>query len=120
MTKCNYMTFDNINNAIGNLDNKKRNILLLCLIAVTITILTPLLSMAVSAPAVTDFGYKIYDLVVIKGIQGPIGFVGGIIAIVVGAVTLLQQKLLWAISGIVSGGVLLGANDIVKSFGATF
>lgn len=39
---------------------------------------------AFTAPAAGDLGYDIYDIVVNKGVKGPMGFVGGVAAFLFG------------------------------------
>ena len=75
---------------------------------------------AFTAPAATDFAYTIYDIGVNKILKGPIGFVGGVAAMVLGAMMAIQQKIPMAIPCILGGAVLLGADTLVTSLGMTF
>ncbi len=73
---------------------------------------------AITAPAAGSFAYDVYDIAVTKMLQGPIGFVGGASAMVVGAVMAIQGKLMTAVPAIVGGALLLKADTLVTSLGA--
>jgi len=73
---------------------------------------------AITVPATTDFAYDVYDIIVVKILQGPVGFVGGLAAIVVGAAQLTKSWML-AILGILSGTIIIKADSIVSSLGMT-
>lgn len=73
---------------------------------------------AVTAPTdPNSFGYIFYDYVVLKGLQGAIGFVAGLCIVVWGASMLPAGKYIPALITIVSGGVILAADTIVTGFG---
>jgi hypothetical protein len=75
---------------------------------------------AVSAPASTTvFAYDVYQIGVEGVLKGPIGFVGGVAAIVFGAVTAIRGAILQALPALLGGGVLLKADAIVNTLGAT-
>ena len=73
---------------------------------------------AVVAPAAGSFAYDVYDIAVTKMLQGPIGFVGGVAAMIIGAVFAIQGKLMTAVPSIVGGAMLLKADTLVTSLGA--
>lgn len=73
---------------------------------------------AIVAPAAGSFAYDVYDIAVTKMLQGPIGFVGGAAAMVIGAVFAIQGKLMTAVPSIVGGAILLKADTLVTSLGA--
>lgn len=75
---------------------------------------------AITAPAAGDFAYDIYDVAVNKVLLGPIGVVGGVAAVVMGAAAAIQQRIMLAIPSVLGGVMLLKANDIVTSLGMTF
>jgi hypothetical protein len=75
------------------------------------------LVMAITAPAAGSFAYDIYDIAVDRILKGPIGFVGGMIAMVVGAISAIQARILLAIPAILGGALLLKADSIVTSLG---
>ena len=77
----------------------------------------PLLSMAGVVPAVGDLGYDFYDTVVNNGVKGPIGFVGGSLAIVYGVSQLFRSWML-GVMGLVAGTAALKADTITTSLGA--
>jgi len=74
---------------------------------------------AITAPAASSFAYDIYDVAVTKMLQGPVGFVGGVAAMVVGALMAIQQKFMGAIPAICGGALLLKADALVTSLGIT-
>ncbi len=73
---------------------------------------------AITAPTDPNaFGYLFYDYVVLRGLQGSIGFVAGLCIVIFGATLLPQGKYIPALITIVSGGLILGADSIVTGFG---
>ncbi len=72
---------------------------------------------AITAPA-DGFAYDIYDIAVNRILKGPIGFVAGAAAIVIGAVAAIQQKVMGAVPAILGGAALLKADAITASLGA--
>jgi hypothetical protein len=75
---------------------------------------------AVTAPASTTvFAYDVYQIGVNGVLKGPIGFVGGVAAIVFGAVTAIRGAILQALPALLGGGVLLKADSIVTTLGAS-
>ena len=74
---------------------------------------------AFSTPGTADFAYDLYDIAVNDIFQGPIGFVGGVVCIIMGAIAAIQAKLMLAIPAILGGAALLKAKSIVTSMGAT-
>ncbi len=81
-----------------------------------VVVLFPSLSAAISVPAAGSFAYDIYDVVVVQVLQGPIGFVGGLATIVIGAAQLTKSWVM-AILGIIAGTVIIKADDITTSLG---
>ncbi|MFZ2632617.1 MAG: hypothetical protein WA081_11280 [Desulfosalsimonadaceae bacterium] len=75
---------------------------------------------AFTAPAAGSFAYTVYDVAVAKILQGAIGFVGGVGAMVMGAVLAIQQKVMAAIPAILGGAILLNADTLVTTLGLTF
>ena len=91
-------------------------------IAVAVTMVTMYTGMvhAVTAPASTTvFAYDVYQMGIEGVLKGPIGFVGGVSAIVFGAVTAIRGAILQALPALLGGGVLLKADSIVTKLGAT-
>ena len=76
------------------------------------------MAFAIVAPAAGTFAYDVYDVAVVKMLQGPIGFVGGVAAMIIGAVLAIQGKIMGAIPAICGGAVLLKADALVTSLGA--
>ncbi|MCP4214235.1 MAG: hypothetical protein GY765_06240 [bacterium] len=72
---------------------------------------------AIDAPADGDFGYTIYDIAVNNILNGPIGVVGGIACIVIAAIFCVKNQIMLAVPAFVGAGVLLGADDMVTTFG---
>jgi len=75
---------------------------------------------AITAPTSGSFAYDVYDIAVNKMLDGPIGFVGGMMAMVIGAVAAIQQRIMAAVPCILGGAMLLKADDLITSLGAIF
>ncbi len=71
---------------------------------------------AFTAPVVGDLGYDIYDIVVNKGVKGPLGFVGGVAAFLFG-VSRLFSNIMIGIPTIVAAVCLIKADSILQTFG---
>ena len=66
----------------------------------------------------SSLGYTVYDIVVTKILNGPIGVVAGVAFIVLGALQAARNNLVGAVPAIIAGGVLIKAEDIVEGLGA--
>jgi len=75
---------------------------------------------AITAPAAGSFAYDVYDIAVNEMVKGPIGYIGGLGAMVWGAFSAIQQKLGMAACSILGGGALIKADTITQSLGLTF
>lgn len=75
---------------------------------------------AITAPAQGSFAYDVYDIAVGKMLGGPIGFVGGVMAMAIGAVMAIQQRIMAAVPAVIGGAMLLKADSIIESLGAVF
>ncbi|NKE70157.1 hypothetical protein [Candidatus Manganitrophus noduliformans] len=75
-------------------------------------------AMAITAPAAGSFAYDVYDIGVNQMLKGPIGFVAGVVAIIMGAAAAIMGEVMYAIPAILGGGVLLKADALVTSLGA--
>ncbi|MGC9100087.1 MAG: hypothetical protein ACP5HC_02315 [Caldisericum sp.] len=73
---------------------------------------------AFDAPS-QGFAYDIYKIAVEDILKGPVGFVGGVAAMVLGAISLIAGRYLTAIPAVLGGAVLLKADSIVSSLGFT-
>jgi hypothetical protein len=71
---------------------------------------------AFTAPAAGDLGYDIYDIVVNKGVKGPMGFVGGVAAFLFG-VSRLFSNVMIGIPTIVAAVCLIKSDAILQTFG---
>lgn len=71
---------------------------------------------AFTAPASGDLGYDIYDIVVNKGVKGPLGFVGGVAAFLFG-VSRLFSNVMVGIPTIVAAVCLIKSDTILQTFG---
>ena len=71
---------------------------------------------AFTAPTAGDLGYDIYDIVVNKGVKGPLGFVGGVAAFLFG-VSRLFSNVMIGIPTIVAAVCLIKADTILQTFG---
>jgi len=90
------------------------------LLAFGVLVLTASQAGAFTAPAAGSFAYTVYDVAVERILQGAIGFVAGVGAMVMGAVLAIQQKVLAAIPAILGGAILLNADTMVTTLGMTF
>ena len=72
---------------------------------------------AIMAPAAGTFAYDIYDIAVNSILKGPIGFVGGVGAIVFGAIEAMRGRILEAVPAILGGAALIKADAIVMTLG---
>lgn len=104
-----------INTVSQGLKDNRLEIIYLC--AIGILLGSADVVHAVTAPVSGSFAYDIYDIGVNKILGGPIGFVGGVGAIVVGAVSAVQQKVFAAVPAILGGAGMLNADSIVESLG---
>lgn len=68
-------------------------------------------------PTEGDLGYPLYDIAVNDILKGPVGFVGGLGAIIFSATQLATN---WkpALFGIVGGTVAMNADTVVSTMGA--
>ena len=71
---------------------------------------------AFTAPVAGDLGYDIYDIVVNKGVKGPMGFVGGVAAFLFG-VSRLFSNVMIGIPTIVAAVCLIKSDAILQTFG---
>lgn len=71
---------------------------------------------AFTAPAAGDLGYDIYDIVVNRGVKGPLGFVGGVAAFLFG-VSRLFSNVMIGIPTIVAAVCLIRSDTILQTFG---
>jgi hypothetical protein len=92
--------------------------LMLCMVISLFVLMLQTIAFAIVAPATGTFAYDVYDVAVVKMLQGPIGFVGGVAAMIIGAVLAIQGKIMGAIPAICGGAVLLKADALVTSLGA--
>jgi len=109
------------NNLLAKLEAPKNSRCIgLGLLAVGALVLTASQVSAFTAPAAGSFAYTVYDVAVARILQGAIGFVAGVGAMVMGAVLAIQQKVLAAIPAILGGAILLNADTLVTTLGMTF
>ena len=92
----------------------------LAMMAFGAVILGAKIASAFVAPAAGTFAYTVYDVAVNQMLNGAIGFVGGVAAMAMGAVMAIQQKIMLAIPCILGGAVLLNAETLITTLGATF
>lgn len=74
-------------------------------------------ALAITAPSAGSFAYDIYDIGVNSILKGPIGFIGGVGAIVFGAIEAIRGRILEAVPAILGGAALLKADSIVQTLG---
>jgi hypothetical protein len=81
---------------------------------------SPDLSFAISEPTVGTFAYDLYDIAVNKILKGPVGYVGGMAAMVMGAIALITGRVLPAIPAVLGGAALLKADTLIQGIGLLF
>ncbi len=74
-------------------------------------------ALAITAPSAGSFAYDVYDIGVNSILKGPIGFIGGVGAIVFGAIEAIRGRILEAVPAILGGAALLKADSIVQTLG---
>jgi hypothetical protein len=94
----------------------QRRLMLMALLLV-VFLLASSMATAFTAPATGDFGYDVYDIVVNQILNGPIGFIGGVALIVLGA-TQIMKNWMMTILCIIAGTVLIRAEALVVTLGA--
>ncbi len=74
-------------------------------------------ALAVTSPS-GGFAQDVYDIFVTRMLKGPIGFVGGCIAVILGAILVIQHKIIHGAGAVIGGAIILKADAIVESLGA--
>lgn len=82
--------------------------------------LVPVAAQAISAPSSGSFAYDVYDIAINKILKGPIGFVCGGAAIVLGAVNAIGGRVMSAVPCVLGGAAILKADAITESLGLLF
>lgn len=75
---------------------------------------------AITAPAAGSFAHDIYKVAVQDILKGPIGFVGGVGCVVIGAIAAVQSKIMAAVPAVLGGASIIKADSITSSLGALF
>lgn len=73
---------------------------------------------AFTTPAAGTFAYDLYDIGVLKVLNGPIGFVGGVGAMCAAGILAIRQMILPAVGTVLGGAFLLKADSVVTTLGA--
>ncbi|MEM1672315.1 MAG: hypothetical protein QXT86_09735 [Archaeoglobaceae archaeon] len=74
---------------------------------------------AFTSPTAGSMLYDVYDIFVKKIVQGPVGTAAGVACMVYGGVQLVMGRLGSAVLPIIGGGILVKAESIANSLGAT-
>lgn len=74
---------------------------------------------AFTSPTSGSMFYDVYDIFVKKIVQGPIGTAAGVACMVYGGVQLVMGRLGASVLPIIGGGLLVKAESIANSLGAT-
>lgn len=85
-------------------------------VGLIISILFPELATAYETPAATDPGYDFYDLVVEKGLKGPLGFAAGCWLLMNAGTTIGQNPKMAGLQAI-GGGMLIKADAVAVTLG---
>ena len=73
---------------------------------------------AFTKPAAGSFAYDIYKIGILDLLQGPAGFVGAAILVVLGVAMLLRGTWSVTVASFIAAGVLAKAETIITSLGA--
>lgn len=73
---------------------------------------------AFATPAAGSFGYDVYDIVVIKMLGGPLGWVGAALLLVWGISNIMKQWLITVVC-VVGATCIIKVTTILTSLGAT-
>lgn len=95
---------------------KKLNLLKIALLTFTLAMICGDV-FAITAPVAGSFAYDVYDLAVAQILQGPIGFVAGVAAIIFGSFLAIQSKILPCLLCMLAGGMIIKADAITASLG---
>lgn len=90
----------------------------IALLATLALVLLATSAMAFTAPVAGDFMFDLYDIAVNNILQGPIGFVGAIMAFVLAAILGMRQMIMPAVGTLLAGVFLLQADTIITALGA--
>lgn len=74
-------------------------------------------SFAFTVPSSTSFGYAVYDIVIAKMLQGPLGWVGAALLVVWGISNIMKQWLITVVC-IVGATCIIKVTTILTSLGA--
>lgn len=100
------------------IDKKTKLIWGLCVfvVALIVAFLFPEISTAYETPTATDPGYDFYDLVVEKGLKGPLGFAAGCWLLMNAGTTIGQNPKMAGLQAI-GGGMLIKADAVAVTLG---
>lgn len=96
---------------------KETGMTIAILLSATFIMTMPQLAQAVMAPVPGSFAYDIYNIAINQILNGPIGFVGGAVAIVLGAAAAIAGNWMASIPAILGGAAMLNADGIVRTMG---
>ena len=90
------------------------HVLIVCFAAM----LTTAAAYAFVAPAAGDFAFEVYDFVVLRILNGPIGFVLGVAAMAFGALQAFRNAVMQGIVIGAAGILVMNAENLVTALGA--
>ena len=73
---------------------------------------------AFTAPAAGSFGYDLYDIVVVKMLGGPLGWVGAVMLVIWGVSNIMKQWLITVVC-VIGATCIVKMSTILTSLGAT-
>lgn len=85
-----------------------------------VMLFAPMVADAVTRPTQGSFAWDVYEIAIDKILKGPIGFVCGGAAIVLGAVNAIGGRIMTAVPCVLGGAAILKADDITASLGLLF
>ncbi len=101
---------------------KKKQVVTMVMMVSLVVLAMAGAAFAFTAPtgAATEVGGSLYDLIVTKFIQGPIGSAAGVVLMVVGGIAAALGKMAQAAWPLVGGGILVAAPTLATSLGMIF
>lgn len=77
------------------------------------------MAIAFDSPQQGSFAYDVYEIAVKKILEGPIGFVGGVAGMVIGASRLFTGQWMGGILPILGGALILKSESILNTLNMT-
>lgn len=96
---------------------KEMRTTIIALLAVAMVMTMESMVHAVTAPVSGSFAYDVYDIAINNILKGPIGFVGGVACVAMGAIQGVRGAIMQAVPAIIGGAAIIKADAITESLG---